>query len=253
MDLGWNAPQGSITKLMPIWWAGLHELKISSGINFYDFNGYNASFYKAALAHFLVLLSYCQSSLCYFFCWKWWWEMCLSFELLRFNHHCEDTWGCLSKITSSNCKWSRNFIKMKTVLLLLYSGSSCGYFTQAGNKALGMKWQIAPLFMPSFSLYNSKLSFLLRIIVITFLLEWVPQAFSYNRLVCIISRWGKIHFWKSTIIILMSKNVHLRIANERMLIQTHPLPFSITPFRCDLYLTWDAPEQSRTIYHPLLS
>lgn len=171
---------------------------------------------------------------------------CLSFELLRRNYHCEDTWGCLSKVASSSHKRSRNFIKMKTVLLL-YSGSSFGYFTRKGNKALGMKWQIAPLFTPNFSLYNSKLSFLLRIIVIALLPEWVPQTFSCN------SRWGKIHFWKITIIILTSKHIWLRITDERMLIRTHPLPFSITPSPSDLYLTWDTREPSGTIYRSLIS
>lgn len=72
-------------------------------------------------------------------------------------------------------------MKMKTVLLLIYPGSSFGRFTLKGNKALGMRGQIALLFTANFSLYNSMLSFLLRIIIITFGLEWVPRTFSCNR------------------------------------------------------------------------
>lgn len=175
---------GLCPKAWAMWWVGLCELKMSSGINFYDFNESTASFYKTTLAHFLIsliLLFYFQSSLCDFLCWKRWLEVSLSFELQRHNYHCEDTWGCLLEVTSSNHKRSKNIIKMKTVPLLLYPGSSFGCFTQKGNKALGMRWQIAPLFTANFSLYNSMLSFLLRIIIITFGLEWVPQTFSCNR------------------------------------------------------------------------
>ena len=117
-------------------------------INFYDSNESTASFYKTTLAHFLIfliLLFYFQSSLCDFFCWKRWLEVSLSFELQRHNYQCEDTWGCLSEVTSSNHKRSRDIMKMKTVSFLLYPGSSFGCFTQKGNKALGMRWQIAPL------------------------------------------------------------------------------------------------------------
>ena len=170
---------GLCPKMCTIWRVGLCELKMSSGINFYDFSESTASFYKTTLAHFLIfmmLLFYFQSSLCDFFCRKQWLEVCLSFELWRHNYHCEDTWGCLSEVTSPTHKWSRNFIKMETVPLPLYSGFSSGCFTQKGNKALGIRWQIAPLFTLNFSLYNSMLSFLLRIIIITFGLEWVPQT-----------------------------------------------------------------------------
>lgn len=54
-----------------MWCVGLRELKMASGINFCDFSDSTASFYKTALAHFLlflILLFYRQRSLYDFFC-----------------------------------------------------------------------------------------------------------------------------------------------------------------------------------------